>query len=303
MGLKPGKLLIGLSVLWASLIMVLGLWWLFLIVQISRELERDMMRMVRWEGAVFLLCLLAISTTLFYLYWQDLKKHHSLASFFASLSHELKTPLASMRLQAEVLRETVQEGGDGRLQALTSRLIEDAQRLEDELDKLLQLSRMERGGRLHLERIALADFFPRFRRKLHQEAELEITGDGEGAIWGDEFSLHLVLRNLVDNSLKHARSRRISISLRENPETIQMRYDDHGPSYRGDPRHLGKLFYKAPHSKGQGIGLYLCQTLLDKMGGSLQIISSPHLIFHLTFARYQGEEESERTSIHSDRGR
>ena len=293
MELKSRKILITLSALWLALIMLLGSWWLFLVVKISRELDRDLMTMARWEGAAFILLLLLISITLFYFYLQDIKKNRSMTSFFASLTHELKTPLASMKLQAEVIRETLDQERPSssleRLQTLTNRLIEDAGRLEDELDKLLQLSRMERGGELNLEKIVLCDFLNNFSRKQKARITLDIEGDARGEIWANEFAMDLVLRNLVDNSLKHAQSQRIKIILQQRPESIQMTYDDQGRAYVGNPQELGKLFYKDAQSKGQGIGLYLIKTLMERMGGKLEIVSVPRLIFHLTF-KCSGEQ-------------
>ena len=287
MELRSRKFLITLSALWLALIMLLGCWWLFLVVKISQELDRDLMKMAKWEGAAFVLLLLLVSITLFYFYLQDIKKNRSMASFFASLTHEIKTPLASMRLQAEVIRETLDREDSSpspeRLQTLTTRLIEDAGRLEDELDKLLQLSRMERGGKLNLEKILLVDFLNNFSRKLRGKVTLEIMGNVQEEIWADEFAMNLVMRNLVDNSLKHAQSRHIKITLEQKDKSIQMTYDDRGRAYEGNLQELGKLFSKAPHSKGQGIGLYLIKTLMERMGGKLEMVSGPNLIFCLTF--------------------
>ena len=281
MVLKSRKFLIYLSAFWLILIMALGCWWLFLIVKISTELKLNMMKMAKWEGAAFLLLLLFISVTLFYFYLQDVKKNQALASFFASLSHELKTPLASMRLQAEVIKET----SDGHLQVLTSRLIEDAQRLEDELDKLLQLSRIERGGSPDLKSLSLSEFFNNFKRRLKEKFALHIVGDVDQSVLANEFSLNLILRNLLDNSLKHANSNKATITVQESGPTIEVVYDDEGSPYKGELKRLGELFYKSSHSKGQGIGLYLIKTLMDKMGGRLQIVQSPHLVFHLIFQK------------------
>ena len=291
MGLKSHKLLIYLSAIWLGVIMVLGLWWLFLLLEISGELDRNLIRMVVWEGMAFLLLLFFISATLCYFYLQNLKKGRSLASFFAALTHELKTPLASIRLQAEVIGEGLAEEGDSQqtlhLHTLATRLIEDAGRLEHELDKLLQLSRIERGGRSYLTKICLAEFLHRFQRKLRAKVSLDIAHNIEGDIWADEFALNLILRNLVDNSLKHAGSRHITMALaKEDAQTIQLCYDDQGSAYQGKLQHLGKLFYKGPGSQGQGIGLYLIKNLMDKMGGKLDIVSSPHLVFYLTWRKY-----------------
>ena len=290
MELKSRKVLITLTCFWLLSIMALGSWWLFLVVKTSRELHRNVMTMVLWEGAFFFSFLLFISGTLFYFYWQDLKKNRAMASFFTSLTHELKTPLASMRLQAEVIQETLHEGkaNHRHLNNLTERLIEDAERLEDELDKLLQLSRIERGGAIRLEKIVLADFFNHFKEKNKGKINLEFVSRFDGDVWGDEFSLNLIFRNLISNSLRHAHSRRIKIVVEQDSlDRVQVIYRDEGGSYRGDLRQLGKLFQKSPRSKGQGIGLYLIKVLMKKMRGALSIENSPGLTFCLTFQKFK----------------
>lgn len=294
MELKSRNILIYLTCFWILFIMALGSWWLFLLVKISMELDRDVMTMAIWEGGFFFFLLFFISGTLFYFYWQNLKKNRAMASFFTSLTHELKTPLASMRLQAEVIQEALYEkkANHQHLSNLTERLIQDAEKLEDELDKLLQLSRVERGGILKLQKIVLADFFDHFKNKNRERVELDIINHFDGEVWADEFSLNLIFRNLINNSLKHASAKKIKILIEEGhlPEKIQVAYQDGGENYKGDIRRLGQLFEKSSTSKGQGIGLYLIKILMKKMGGLFVIKNSSGLTFSLVFKRVQGEK-------------
>lgn len=283
MELKPRKVILYLTSIWIGLIVTLGSWWLYLIIKISTDLEKfsgnlvsqhKYIRLAKWEGTTFFILILLISLTLIYYYTQDLKKSQSLRAFFASLTHELKTPLASMRLQAEVINETKDQGSKEQLDRLTSRLIEDAQRLEDELDKLLQLSRIERGGHLKISEIVLNDFFETFLRKLPHNFTLEIHGSENIIAQGDEFALNLILRNLVDNTLKHTDKKKATLQIERNRNFIVFYYEDYfelPSSFHLSEDQLGKLFVKGDNSKGSGVGLYLAKQLASLMSGSFEI--------------------------------
>lgn len=260
------------------LIMALGTWWLYLVVKLSDKLGKgdSFLNMAKWEGSTFLVFLLLISAALFYFYYQDLKKANSLQAFFASLTHELKTPLASIRLQAEVINSTLT---DERSSSLVNRLIEDTQTLEDELDKILQLSRMERGGQLNITSIDLRTYLHKFNFSYPQDQDYRVQAD--------EFALKLIIRNLLDNTAKHCRNpqQAVDINLYRENKKIVLHYNDHGSPFTGDPKKLGNLFYKHDSSKGSGIGLYLIKKLMLKMQGNCEILSEPNLQFKLTFIR------------------
>src|SRR5690606_13964201 len=156
------NLLLLLSFLWLATLVVLGGWWIYLMFQLGSVMEATVspgfMRMIKWEGGTFMVLLLLLSLSLFVMWLRDQRKTKSIQAFFASLTHELKTPLASIRLQSEVIDELVSKLQNTRVSELTGRLIEDTQKLEDQMDKILQLSRLERGGNLSPVAIELAPF-------------------------------------------------------------------------------------------------------------------------------------------------
>jgi signal transduction histidine kinase len=228
-----------------------------------------------------------ISFTLFFLYLKDLKKTKALQDFFSSLTHELKTPLASIKLQGEVLGEIIDAKNDPTLKKLLSRLISDTSKLEGQMDKLLQLSRMERGGNLNLISIKLIPFLKSMIKNVIEDEKIELSIDSSNndiAIIADEFALELIIKNLFENSRIHAKSKKISIKISETDGQVLFCYDD-GAQFSGDKKKLGTLFYKHDSKKGSGIGLYLIKKLLAKMQGSIRIETLPHLIFNLYFKK------------------
>jgi hypothetical protein len=111
--------------------------------------------MVFWEGGTFLVLLLTISGALFWYYRRDMQRARGTQAFFAALTHELRTPLTSVRLQTEAIAagEPSQE--------LIDRLLVDTHRLESQIDKTLELARIEGGGRLAEQAIRLDQWLER----------------------------------------------------------------------------------------------------------------------------------------------
>jgi signal transduction histidine kinase len=288
---NSSKLLFSLSLIWATLLLAIGTWWLYLISHFEEILyhkdHHRVMKMLTWEGGTFIFLLILISMTLFFLYIKDLKKTKALQDFFSSLTHELKTPLASIKLQGEVLSEIIASKNDPQLQKLLARLISDTGKLEGQMDKLLQLSRMERGGNLNLVSVNLVPFLKNMIKGLPIDKDINITIDSSNenlAIIADEFALELIIKNLFENSRIHSQSKKIHIKINTDDKNVIFQYND-GAKFNGDPKKLGTLFYKHNSKKGSGIGLYLINKLLCKMEGSLIIETVPHLIFNLTFKK------------------
>ncbi len=289
------NLLLLLSFLWLTTLLVLGGWWVYLMIQLGSAMEAAVspgfIRMIKWEGGTFLLLLLLLSLSLFILWLQDQRKTKSIQAFFASLTHELKTPLASIRLQSEVINELVEKLGNPRVSELTGRLIEDTQKLEDQMDKILQLSRLERGGNLNPVPVNLAAFMANVLERWAGRLEIDLKMQEQLApVLADQFALTLVLRNLLENTRIHATTKNASIEILAVDKIVHMRYHDDG-FFDGNPARLGTLFYKHNSTKGSGIGLYLAKRLMQKMGGQLEVKHHNNgLLFDLSFAPAQMAE-------------
>ena len=114
---SDNKFLIYLTALWLIMISALGFWWLYLLIQFGTSLPPEtlskvpslakIMTIVKWEGSAFIILLVLVSGSIFFLYLQNVRKAYALQDFFASLTHELKSPLASIKLNAEVMEEVL----------------------------------------------------------------------------------------------------------------------------------------------------------------------------------------------------
>jgi signal transduction histidine kinase len=133
---KTGNIFLILSFLYSACILALGSWWLYLIVKYGEKVAsitgddggNKVLKMVKWEGGTFFTLLILLSMSLLFLYFKDQKKTKGLQAFFASMTHELKTPLASIKLQAEVISEDLEEKGEQKTLTLVNRLLQDTQK-------------------------------------------------------------------------------------------------------------------------------------------------------------------------------
>jgi signal transduction histidine kinase len=294
---------------WLALLCALGGWWgKLVLVQGARiaELEHASgaaaaneewlrtQRMLAWESATFFLLLLLCSGVQLWVYWRDLKRTQSLQAFFASLTHELRTPLTSIRLQAESLAERGSERGrepgrePGREEdPLILRLLEDTTRLEAQVERTLELARVEGGGPIFTQAVALKPWLERFLRAQAPLPHVEVSAelDADLAVEADPAALQVILRNLLENSIRHSRRSPVKVELqaRTRGSEVELRVRDDGEGFRGDARRIGRLFEKGPGSQGAGVGLYLVDMLMSRMGGRASFAAGPGFEVVLSF--------------------
>ena len=248
---------------------------------------------------------------MFGLYWRDYRRARSIQAFFASVTHELKTPLTSIRLQAESSADSLPDTHEAK--PLTGRLMEDSSRLETQVERVLELARLEGGGpvfsrtvnlRQWIDRF-LASWAPSYRTKvqvLNQVEDLDI--------YADPTALQVIFRNLLDNSIRHSQKERTEVSLssvRKGGGWLELVISDNGTEKPKTTTplssRLGKLFEKGSASQGTGVGLYLVKTLMERMGGRATfhgVVEAPHSKagFKISLFFNESTEEHPEGSLH-----
>ena len=300
------KLLLLTQAMWVCTLIVLILWWSTVISQKSDEIAslqaqlgvpesqiqsklEKTERMILGESGSLLLLILVTNGILFFFFVRDHRRSKSLQAFFASVTHELRTPLTSIRLQTETLQDLLQETeAHSKHAPFMNRLLEDVERLEGEVQKTLELARIEGGGTLNLKPIQIRSFFT--SKLLHYSNSLKIKIEpqiDDAFILADPTALSMIFRNIFDNAIKYSVSAPATISvigkyISEQSYTVTI--DHQNSNFQGNPQDLGKLFYRGHNSQGAGVGLYLIHTLMKKMNGNCNFnFSSPNFITHLQF--------------------
>lgn len=297
-----------ISLLWPLTLLTLGGWWLYLLYQLATrlshfegqpmaiELER-WVRMIKWEGGIFFLLLLIATTSFVIIYLQHYRRSVGLQNFLAAIGHDLKTPLACVRLQAEVIQEGLCSGKKalGVLSDISNQLVGETQKLEFEFDKLLHLSRIHFTKSIPLQRVALLDLvknvaldYPLLTIDLKSSVPC-----GLDFVYAQEHCVQMVLRNLFSNTIKHSSARFIRIILESKKNMLDLQYFEVGVPFKGNIKKLGKLFHfhhaNANRKEFQkplaGIGLYLSKQLMQQMNGKMYFYQKPELLISLMFLK------------------
>lgn len=207
------------------------------------------------------------------------------AEFLTTVTHELKTPLAGIRLLGEMLAEG---RARGREQDYYRMLAGEAERLSQLIQNVLDLGRIERGERAYdlrthdvgdLVRSTLAWFAP-----LAQQAGLVVdialpAGPCPAQLDRDAFVQALVA--VLDNARKYgARGGRIDVLVAPQPRALVVAVRDRGPGVpaaeveRVFERFVRGEAHRHGSTPGVGIGLYLARTIVRRLGGDLAVASS-----------------------------
>ena len=160
---KRNRVVIALVGLWVVFTVTLAGWWLIfglrqldLLNRLNLEgavaLHRHY-QMLLWEGSILIASLIGGGLALFYYARREQKRHAQVEEFFAAFTHDAKTALASLRLQAESLRE---DFAGAEPSPLLDRLLSDTLRLQLQLENSLFLVNLTRGA-LFFEPIKLGD--------------------------------------------------------------------------------------------------------------------------------------------------
>jgi signal transduction histidine kinase len=219
--------------------------------------------------------------------WQTERLARQRSQFAASAAHELRTPLAGLRLHADMLAENL--GDPTKTRDYARRVSDESDRLGRVVSNVLGFSRLERG-RLTVQPVPgnLADHV-RACVANHQPAleaagiRLEINiADNLPPVRFDRDAISLILQNLLDNAEKHTRcaaDRTVQVTLRPTPAGIELQVTDHGPGLPAAVcRHLFEPFRRgdtADAPAGLGLGLCLVKALAEAQGATIRYAAPP----------------------------
>ncbi len=273
------QLLVAFEIIRAVLILAIIGWWGWLLV---KNADDSTQHMLFWE-AISVVALVALSTFFsLWFYLRDIRRTKELKGFFAAMAHELRTPLTSIRLQAEALATKIKS-------PITGRLIADTTRLEAQVERGLELARVESGKALHLTDVDLKESW---RRALalftaSEQKRLKMTIGKFVTVRAEEQCVQVIFRNLIENTLRHAGTKVVGVFIHAeiDDESVRFTFRDNGTGFKGDGRKLGQLFHKGDLSNGTGLGLYLIRMLMKAQGGRARFHANDGFGVTLTFRK------------------
>ena len=240
------------------------------------EARRSRLSRYGWEGTFFLAVLLACMAVV----WRTLREEAALArrqeNFIAAVSHEFKSPLASLQLSVETIG--LRHPEPARLTALVERMNVDLARLGSLVAEVLDTASLEAGRRtLTKESVALEEAVREVVGALAERAAgggVEIAAQVAGTLRvdADRIAVRTVLRNLLDNALTAtaaAGGGRIELTAEPHGREVRLRVADTGVGF--PPEEAANLFLKfyrvgdemRRSGSGTGLGLYIVSRLMQ----------------------------------------
>jgi signal transduction histidine kinase len=216
---------------------------------------------------------------------REIRRNDQHEAFINAVTHELKTPVASMRLYLQTLQ--TRDVDEATRQGFYGAMVEDSDRLLGTIEQVLragQVGAKHRQARLMAinlstlvsECLTLA----RTRHRLEGDAltyRPPPDNVGSAYVLGDEDELKIVVANLVDNAIKYSGAQvRVAVELEQTDNaTITLRVRDEGIGILpAEQKRIFKRFYRIPGTmaarvKGTGLGLFIVRSVVDRHGGEV----------------------------------
>jgi signal transduction histidine kinase len=207
-------------------------------------------------------------------------------TFVGDAAHELRSPLASLRVQLEVAQRL---GPESDWNAIVDDVMVDVDRLDRLVSDLLALARMDEARELRREPVQLDELVDRVvSGYAHARVPVTVTAASDPGraieLQGDPDGLHRVIVNLVDNAVRYARSE-VRVELRRGRlagrPIVRLTVTDDGPGIAPAERErVFDRFYRIEESRaresgGTGLGLPIVRDLVRAHGGSVRLTDRP----------------------------
>lgn len=208
------------------------------------------------------------------------------ADFVSAVSHEFRTPLASMRQLSELLAEG-RVPFEARRQQYYESLAAESCRLQRLVENLLEFGKLEADPRPYrfepvdpraLLESAVADFHTQLGRS---DCRIEVDGAEQSPVLVDRHAMTLVLHNLLDNAVKYSGGRPVRVSCERQGDRIAFCVSDEGPGIPAeDQRRIFQKFVRgasaaAANVKGTGLGLAMVKLIVSGHGGEIRVDNRP----------------------------
>jgi signal transduction histidine kinase len=269
-------------------------WWGYMLV----KSQPGRIGMIMGEGMVFVLVFGTGAIYLHKSFRREKKLQEQKKNFLLSVTHELKSPLASIKL----MLQTIQKRNLNRAQTLDfiDKALLDIERLDDMVENMLLASKIENSSytfpKAHFSLSVLVDSIVNRlqitkcdgnQQIINAEIEPKIEFDG------DKFALTSVVTNLIENAIKYSKPcETVDVKLFSKDNKIYLQVADHGIGIADEEKHrIFERFYRVGsedtrNTKGTGLGLYIVKQVLDKHEASIRVKDNRPVgsIFEVVFA-------------------
>src|SRR5690606_9071571 len=241
-----------------------------------------------FSSIVLLLVIVFFAYTLFVILKQK-RLSEVQKDFINNMTHEFKTPIATIAVSAEVLKDPDIIQQPERLRNYTAIIEKENTRLKHHVDRVLQMAQLDKEGHGYKKELIdvhqlLDDAVANLAIALEEKAgSVRIEKDAsKTTVSGDKLHLTNVFGNLLDNAIKYCRGcAEITLRTLNHANGITVEVTDNGIGISAeDQRRIFQKFYRVPTGnvhdvKGFGLGLSYVKTVVEGHGGSISVYSEP----------------------------
>lgn len=211
--------------------------------------------------------------------------------FINNMTHEFKTPVSTILLASEALKDPAVVKDEPRVQRLAGIIYDENLRLGEHVERVLNMARMDKGEiKLAMNSVSLHNIINQVLDHMdlnlsNKKQEVVISyNDSSDDVYADSFHLKNIVQNLIDNASKYsAEGSKIFIETVVLKEYVQLKVRDQGIGMKKDQvKKIFEPFYRVPTGnlhdvKGFGIGLHYVYSILKEMGGKINVKSETGL--------------------------
>ncbi len=263
-----------------------SVWWLYNIYRLSAQVTdaTDMDRkfyMILGEGGVFFIILFTGFLLTYRSFNKEIQVGNQQKNFLLSITHELKTPIASLKLYLQtLLKRTL---NPSKQEEILNRSVKDADRLNALVENILLATKIDDNGLpLNPERINLSEMMEKVTLDMLESSgktvDVEFFIEPEVYFQGDKDAFYSILINLIGNALKYSPEKSsICVTLVQKGKETALSISDEGPGVSMDETEkIFDKFYRSGNEetrsqKGTGLGLYIVKKLVEQHNGMIQV--------------------------------
>ncbi len=267
------------------------------LVNIQKDYERN--RLMIWgEGLVFGLSLIAGMWFIQRAHTREVIQSQKEKNFLLSITHELKTPIASIRLLTETLMK--RRLSEEKAVELKSGILYESDRLGNLVDNILIASRINAGYQYYFETL---DLCPLIRTQVEHfmqnfpAASIHLDCPPSGVrCQTDKMAFQSMCSNLIENAIKYSGEKpHIELTVEEYPSEVKLSISDSGIGIPEKERvRIFNQFYRVGNeetrkTKGTGLGLFIVQKIVHAHGGTIKVQANKEAgsVFTITLPRIQ----------------
>ncbi len=208
--------------------------------------------------------------------------------FINNMTHELKTPISTIRLASETLINDANQIDKDKLLRYSSIIYKENKRLEQQVEKVLSIAKLDKGEvKFNNQVIDIHEIIEEAAENIEYNQLEEIGGSinlklnaKKHLVDADVVHITNIIYNLLDNAIKYCNQiPKIEIETQNIGQQIEIKITDNGIGISKDnQKHLFDKFYRVPtgnlhNVKGFGLGLFYVKTVINQMGGNIWVKS------------------------------